>query len=78
MLLTWDGYGLRIMYPYHVSSAESPPERAMDYALSVSRLKKNFSGFHGSGKRIFRSRETESQKVKNRLTSDAVSGRAVT
>ncbi|EOD28857.1 hypothetical protein EMIHUDRAFT_234545 [Emiliania huxleyi CCMP1516] len=28
-----EGYVLRITYPYYVSSAESPPERAMYYAL---------------------------------------------
>ena len=33
---TWEGYGLRITYrPYYVSSAESPPERAMYYALRI-------------------------------------------
>ena len=31
-----EGYGLRITYPYHVSSAESPPERAtMYYVLRI-------------------------------------------
>ena len=30
-----EGYVLRITYPYYVSSAESPPERAMYYALRI-------------------------------------------
>ena len=32
---TWEGYGLRITYPHYVSSTESPPERAMYYALRI-------------------------------------------
>ena len=30
-----EGYVLRITYPHYVSSAESPPERAMYYALRI-------------------------------------------
>merc|ERR1711965_1250633 len=30
-----ESYVLRITYPYYVSSAESPPERAMYYALRI-------------------------------------------
>ncbi|EOD32310.1 hypothetical protein EMIHUDRAFT_231062 [Emiliania huxleyi CCMP1516] len=30
-----EGYVLRITYPYYVSSAESPPERAMYYVLRL-------------------------------------------
>jgi len=30
-----EGYGLRITYPYYVSSAESPPVRAMTYVLRI-------------------------------------------
>ena len=32
---TWECYRLRITYPYYVSRAESPPERAMYYALRI-------------------------------------------
>ena len=32
---TWEYYGPRITYPYYVSNAESPPEKAMYYALRI-------------------------------------------